>query len=77
MPFKDAGDSNPNSRGKNNGSPYEGGQDDEGNLGACDVFVSPDGEVTQVITVVTAMEALSAAAANMYRICSSRSCTYN
>lgn len=23
-------------------------KDDEGNLGACDVFVSPDGEVTQV-----------------------------
>lgn len=41
-------DSNSNSKGKNNGSPYEGGQDDEGNLGACDVFVAPDGEVTQV-----------------------------
>ena len=41
-------DSNSNSKGKNNGSPYEGGKDDEGNLGACDVFVAPDGEVTQV-----------------------------
>ncbi|DBA97712.1 TPA: hypothetical protein ACH3X3_012597 [Trebouxia sp. C0006] len=42
-------DSNSNSKGKNNGSPYEGGKDDEGNLGACDVFVAPDGEVTQAM----------------------------
>lgn len=45
---KQNGDSNSNSQGKNNGSPYEGGKDEEGNLGACDVFVAPDGEITQV-----------------------------
>ena len=45
-PFKEAGNKN-GSRGKNNGSAYEGGKDEEGNLGACDVFVAPDGEVTQ------------------------------
>ena len=54
-PLKDAGKKNgklaggrTDSKGKNNGSAYEGGKDEEGNLGACDVFVAPDGEVTQV-----------------------------
>lgn len=53
-PLKDAGKRNgklagdrTDSKGKNNGSAYEGGKDEEGNLGACDVFVAPDGEVTQ------------------------------
>lgn len=54
-PLKDVGKKNgkmagdrTDSKGKNNGSAYDGGKDEEGNLGACDVFVAPDGEVTQV-----------------------------
>lgn len=53
-PLKEAGNKNgkaagnrTGSKGKNNGSAYDGGRDEEGNLGACDVFVDPDGEVTQ------------------------------
>lgn len=55
-PLKEAGNKNgkaagnrTGSKGKNNGSAYDGGRDEEGNLGACDVFVDPDGEVTQAM----------------------------
>ena len=60
-PLKDAGKKNgklagarTDSKGKNNGSAYDG-EDEEGNLGACDVFVAPDGEVTQASLHSTVM----------------------
>lgn len=64
------GRNNNDSRGKNNGSAYEGGKDEEGNLGACDVFVAPDGEVTQASPISQTPQHFGMYCLSAYGFCS-------